>query len=849
MKLPDDNGPPPESGEPSTETAPAEEVPAPADEPSLLSPTGDDDRDTRKCVVWWDAVLAQLLKRLGDDDVAEVLYDADREELDEVLRESHLGAAKRARGTLSQRARYKMIAPEFKKALPGEHRAAGRVVLTAWGQWAKGQLADTSLAPKLRQTPLTARFGLVRRLVLDDREIAIEDLMARARNGASSAIHTERLFWALLMAGLESEGSAALGRRMREVFPEIDLSDRNATPLAAEEGAAHPAPCDVLLEQESKGTRAPASDARDQGVADTGTESARDDSESNVDHDPSAGQEKIEPVASHSDPVLQGEPYQELLHHLRVLKSDPTVEESRRSVEFLRAEVGRVQQTLQDIDERARRVRNLRETVLGLGLVRIKADSSYCVPNLARMRLSSAVETVRRLETDIEGLLQLHLQAEALDGRLQGDGKGRSPLIVEDLHAAIRGLQDLVEQLNVEIASIAETARKVEEFVGEFGTTDELSRPLLLSRAPRQTWEMLAGFIAERNACGLDGSSVLPGGSTHQLLSALLTRIWASAPEQARKIAGSAMKKASDRAAVIDTLSYLSFPQMQEIALERPGLAPLLAEVLLAASVGREHAESLEYLDPWLHNDTLERPVRAFYSWALDRHRRGEELNLDDEKSAPAQGEDNAPPIASEKLRRQILDMIELQPGMKGNYHRLRSIARVQFLIPLRADIERKDARKALTNWRDSGAIDDMVESCIRSFGAMKVPNPLSRRHEIQTRSYLESFDKLLEKWANVGGRMQKPEDATRSREILSDLRGAAAHNSAQSASLLRTIEGLRTPGGGGEALPPVDFGHRTFSDGSSLFVNPEVALQPEMTHGWPYAFRDESVVGSRVMA
>jgi hypothetical protein len=267
----------------------------------------------------------------------------------------------------------------------------------------------------------------------------------------------------------------------------------------------------------------------------------------------------------------------------------------------------------------------------------------------------------------------------------------------------------------------------------------------------------------------------------------------------------------------------------------------LLGEVLFAASIGRDHAEYLEYLDLWLHGETLDPAVRNFYRWVLDQHRRGEILDLGEEKPTMDGALADARVGTSEKLRTQILDMIDQQPGMKGNYHRLRSIARVQFLIPLREEVEGNKARSAFSKWRESGTVDDKVESCIGSLRSMKISHPLDDTHKIQTRRYVEAFGRLLENWASAEGRPQIRE-TTAANEIVSDLRRAAVQGSEQSASLLRTIEELRCPSDRDEVLPPSDFGQRTFSDGNSLFVNTEIAVQPGMTHSWPFAVRDGSV-------
>ena len=561
---------------------------------------------------------------------------------------------------------------------------------------------------------------------------------------------------------------------------------------------------------------------------------------SELEHASSAFEEGATPPAYLAGPSssasIGATPYDLLTNCARTLSGDPPVAHFRAALSQVAQVVERENERLQQLDDRLERLEQLSKAVSQLEFVNPSISAQVSLTAIPETPLSLAVERATDRIRQVDALLQLHLQLVTLRDRLGSSAVVQSR-VFGDLNGVISELERSVAELSRRLQSVRETERVVEDFLAQFAMVDELARLDLVKNAGQLVWATLASFIVERRANGLDGKRYLRAEFIHSLLSVLVEHLWQERPEVAKELIAAAFEGGVDQHNTSALLAYLPFHHIQEFGRSYPKNAPILAQSIFAAALVSDAPESLEYLQPLIDVDSLDPVVSRFYKAVLSQWRREGTVEVEGLLGTKLEGR-NTTQQAGRQLQQRILDTIDHSPGMSGTYHRLRSIARAQFLLPLRELVASNKPEQARDRWATFGSAEAMVASCVRAIESMKTLRPVERMHLQQTRKYLEGFGEMLERWNELSQRAApQPSGLDPIPEVSEALQKGAALRVSQCASLVETLEALTHVDVRG-VLPAADFGRRCIFDGEGLAVRADGVVQPVMTHSWPYAVR-----------
>jgi hypothetical protein len=511
---------------------------------------------------------------------------------------------------------------------------------------------------------------------------------------------------------------------------------------------------------------------------------------------------------------------------------DLSVGGCRTAIERLSLELEKRSGSLRRLDQRVTRIRELLSETSAFSM-----PASAGVPaNLEQMNLGVALERTANIEQELETVLQLQLQNDALEERIGLDDGRQTRISGNDLAELIAALRSRNDELNFQLEDILLTEHVVAEFLEQAETVDDEGRLRLVRDADPSVWRALAETIAERNGKALDGHRFVKTESMYELLSAVLGLIWEPSLREAQAIARSVLERVGNRGErryAIEALAFLSISQVQELGMASPQMAPFLAELILAAAIVGRRPELIGYLEPLLQSGHFESACTGFYHSVLAQWRRDGVLDSQLRHAfvpVPSGGTDR---LADEDHRAGLLKFIEQAPGMSGTYHKLRVAARTQFLLPLQEAIREKRLEDAIRTWRSFGEIEEMVDACVGALGS-RHPD-VDNHHRAKTHEYLEMVQRRLDDWASSAGthgmRERGPNEVA---SVVGALKKAAREGHPQSESLLTTLI-LAFAETKSIDLPPETFGQRTTIREGRCVVSTEF-VTPCMVVSWPKA-------------
>lgn len=289
---------------------------------------------------------------------------------------------------------------------------------------------------------------------------------------------------------------------------------------------------------------------------------------------------------------------------------------------------------------------------------------------------------------------------------------------------------------------------------------------------------------------------------------------------------------AEQRRAVLAGCNFAMLQQVAGIGGEFAGVA---GELLLAAALQAEEAESLEYIDPCL--SCLPEVCVQFLVAARLVGRRGDlGASL---RALVVDTEATSDPIRDDSLGRRIRDIVTTLPGMSGHFHRLRMTAHRLFIAPLQPYVVDGRVDLAIAQWADHGTIEDKLAVC-----SLEQPDGVRRGldpiHLEKTRQYLRYFDELLRTWAS--GLARRPEIAAGASDLADawdQLHRDRTHH-ASSMALVRVVEAW-SDGSFGKAYPP-EVGRRWTTQDARPIRMGTASIPPVRLESWKMRSAGRSV-------
>lgn len=405
---------------------------------------------------------------------------------------------------------------------------------------------------------------------------------------------------------------------------------------------------------------------------------------------------------------------------------------------------------------------------------------------------------------ELSRLLKAHGRLDALRTRL------RQPVHpwVRTAGAKVRDLalrlEERGDQLAARLEELGTVVARAMTLLDEIAVADEESAAHVVTEMASQTLSDLARVLFDPSLEMEQSCSRRQTLAKPEIASMMLALLWTKDETAAVDLADIIPSFPGNADAALRDLAWfewLNLGQLQVLATESPRLAPSIAIAVFAVAMQRDRPELLEYIEPLLDRPILDAPARNFFEVLIHLRHRGALSTLVAElQSAASAGERaTAGRQLAELHRTKVLEAIDQPPGMKKTFHRLRVIAQMQFLRPLRPAIERDDPAEAWKAWRAFGEIDDMVEACISNLQARDKPEP---RHYQQTAEYLGTFEEILDRWVRVSVGSSKAKATPELVNAIATLRLASPHSLIVRALLeIMRFEALPIPHGFGERI------------------------------------------------
>jgi len=227
---------------------------------------------------------------------------------------------------------------------------------------------------------------------------------------------------------------------------------------------------------------------------------------------------------------------------------------------------------------------------------------------------------------------------------------------------------------------------------------------------------------------------------------------------------------------------FVDIPGMLEVGLEIPNVTPYFCALTARIAIHDSKPSALEYAAEFLESGFVTQRSQQVLTSLLTSFRRrefGKTLTV-----VRLMGADKSDPknrlFLQQKLR--LKELTSSPPGLHKIFHLLRVIAQTKFIKPIEEFLDQDDSDGALAKWESFGTLDEMVRATIRSSYRGR---EIEKRHELQTRNFLEIFDESLREWSGL----QQPVPAAESQRLEALLSSLELGDSDER-ELLRIIRG-----------------------------------------------------------
>ncbi|MDI1484379.1 AAA family ATPase [Polyangium sp. y55x31] len=542
----------------------------------------------------------------------------------------------------------------------------------------------------------------------------------------------------------------------------------------------------------------------------------------------------------------------DLLRTLSDLESTSSLSigDVRHCVQLLRERADRFEWQLRAVEDHCLRVNRQLEEAKKLPWLAtpLETPGSLYVPELDT--IAKATDNFAHLEQHVARLLQAHVQLEALTQRLGREPGPIVPRNIKTLDAVTDFIEARVEYTKDELRRINARESCVSAFLERISTADRRVAESLVREITKEEIRHFAFFVGNANPCtdaGRRYSNIAESiGILGPLLAYLILRTSGiEASSTLSEIFGTSDRLSRMQRA--EVLSYLTFAELRELSEEHPSLTPEICEGLFAAAIASNKPELLSFIEPLLSSPGLHPTCEDVYRAAVHDWRRGLLVDLAAQlRPIFGQAPATVPADNSKEAKRHLLDLIQNTPGMTGNFHRLRQVARIRFFLPLKDLIEQGDVGEAVRQWEMHGSLDDMVEQCVRSAKHLGIVDHVHRQ---QTRNYLGAFESGILQWRN--SQFTQSSERLETTKSLDVLRlESSCGRSPQGAALLSTIERVLLNPSASEH-PREDFGQRceVGPEGERLLRASLGAVSPLLTWSFPQAAAEGVVPLWRLIA
>lgn len=269
-------------------------------------------------------------------------------------------------------------------------------------------------------------------------------------------------------------------------------------------------------------------------------------------------------------------------------------------------------------------------------------------------------------------------------------------------------------------------------------------------------------------------------------------------------------------------LTNLTMAQMQELGRQSPGSAQHIAGAFLTSALINGRHEHLHYLASLLDRDLLGVTL-PFYEKIVSCERAGMVSALDSLRASRA----SSFQVRAERDTHRLQDLAESNPGMTGNYHKLRVIARDQFCLPTYRLAASGEWPAALRCWEEFGDDESKARRCEQLLQE-RHPEEFGPTHRSQTLKYIRQFDRELRATLAEGPAPTRQAVVIRElQDLVSSLRKSQAPGAL---ALLTVLDWISS----GTAGAPADFGERCVLDADSRVKLENVeSVKPTATRSW----------------
>lgn len=315
-------------------------------------------------------------------------------------------------------------------------------------------------------------------------------------------------------------------------------------------------------------------------------------------------------------------------------------------------------------------------------------------------------------ESGLSFLIELNDQANVLAGRvgekpcpsIDPCGTGIDKLTME--------FKELVDRIKVEVESISRRDRETDLLLSQLVKLDVDGRVSLLENAEVSTWlEVCRFFLGGETLTEITRKYEQLFGQI-RLIGPILVYLWmldtTSAIQFVRdNILGNHEIAWEDR---VRMLAHLRVDQLGQVGLSSGASVNEVAEAIFGVCVGSDRLDELEYLEPLLYEEQMNPICCSFYRAALNAKRNGIVVDTYHDLDPLRISEEIYDRKSRINAQRQhILDLMEESPGMRGFYGKLRVIAKLKFLTPLKQHIEKESTDDLYREWSGYGSLDQMV--------------------------------------------------------------------------------------------------------------------------------------------
>lgn len=522
-----------------------------------------------------------------------------------------------------------------------------------------------------------------------------------------------------------------------------------------------------------------------------------------------------------------------------------------RSTSAMRLFVSDLEQTTADLKARLREFDRLDvctnkqlEEIRRFPSVSRCQSSAFLKQECQNLSFEFELANLQGLESQTTCIIDLQEQLNTLMERAGREDDWHVPTDCCSLETIRAALQSRCEVIANELQETARMETEVASFLERLAASADEQRLQLLESASPEFLSSLFVFASSARAIS-DGDHERLGLASRvygrlDIAGVVGALLWHEAPDLAKAfIAERAMVHASsDRLGPYMLLAYLSFGQLQELAILSKELASVVAELIIIGTATGNVPGELESLRPLLRPDVLHPVISKFYTACIESYESGvlsdpiQYLVLDNvQPNVDSQADLYAE--RRERLRRLLVP----SPTVKGDkYLQLCDNARLQFLAPLETLIDSSAPAQILQVWKSYGQIDELVDRSIRSLGFGRA---LSKQPHIirRFRRLLEDVDASIKDWSQLTRRHDTEPALSAIHLALKNLRHEAVTQS-DCLQLCKVLEALRSEHLRAQELP-LFVGLRC-TDGDQLDDPIERHLvTPTMVHSWKMALEN----------